>query len=190
MNTPTKKHRKRSFSVLFSFIFTGIAYFFAKLAIFQNRTTTFLTTATLTFDHYCPKVASKNTIFGCEETNLKFTGMRSNFATSAALFLCFRHSNFSKFKCSKKIFNVSNRFSLPSRTPLTFTLKTSQTARLELEASNATRGQKTSLHHEICPKVQYQKAVLGINQVPPFFVLGVVIFHISGSYPKQYASKR
>ena len=111
--TQTKKHRKRSFSVLFSFVFTGIAYFFAKSALFQNRTTTFLTTAIRNFDHFCPKVASKNTIFGCEETNLKFTGLRSNFATSAALFLCFRHSNFSKFKRSKKFSTFSTAFLFP-----------------------------------------------------------------------------
>ena len=100
--TQTKKHRKRSFSVLFSFIFTGIAYFFAKSPLFQKLTTTFLTTAIRTFDHFCPKVASKSTIFGCEETILKFTWLRSNFAMIAALFLCFRHSNFSKFKRFKR----------------------------------------------------------------------------------------
>ena len=111
--TQTKKHRKRSFSVLFSFIFTGIAYFFAKSTLFQNRTTTFLTTAIRTFDHFCPKVASKNTIFGCEETNLKFTGLRSNFATSAALFLCFRHSNFSKFKRFKRFSTFPTTFLFP-----------------------------------------------------------------------------
>jgi len=49
--------------VLFSCFFTGIAYFFAKSALFQNRTTTFLTTATRTFDHYCPKIAPKTAIF-------------------------------------------------------------------------------------------------------------------------------
>ena len=44
--TQTKKHRKQPFSMLFSFVFAGIAYFFAKTAFFQNLTTTFLTTAT------------------------------------------------------------------------------------------------------------------------------------------------
>ena len=116
MNTRTKKHRKRSFSVLFSFIFTGIAYFFAKSALFQNRATTFLTTATRTFDHFCPKVASKNTIFGCEETNLKFTGLRSIFSTSAALFLCFRHSDFSNSSVPKDFLRFRLRFSSLSHT--------------------------------------------------------------------------
>ena len=100
--TQTKKHRKRLFSMLFSFIFTGIAYFFAKSALFQNHTTTFLTTAIRTFDHYRPETTSKTAIFRCGQTNLKFTGLRSNFATSVANFLCFRHSVFSKFKCFKR----------------------------------------------------------------------------------------
>ena len=99
--------------MLFSFIFTGIAYFFAKSPLFQNHTTTFLTTAIRTFDHFCPKAASKNTIFGCEETNLKFTGLRSNFATSAALFLCFRHRNFSKSKRFKRFSTFSTVFLFP-----------------------------------------------------------------------------
>ena len=49
-------------------------YFFAKSALFQNCTTTFLTTATRTFDHFCQEIASKNTIFGYEQTNLKLQG--------------------------------------------------------------------------------------------------------------------
>ena len=111
--TQTKKHRKRLFSVLFSCFFMGIAYFFAKTALFQNLTTTFLTTATRTFDHFCPKVASKNTIFECEETNLKFTGLRSIFSMSTALFLCFRHSDFSKFKRFKRFSMFSIAFLFP-----------------------------------------------------------------------------
>ena len=111
--TQTKKHRKRSFSVLFSCFFTGIAYFFVKSALFQNLTTTFLTTATRTFDHFCPKVASKNNIFGYEQTNLKFTGLHSNFATSATLFLCFRHSVFSKYTRFKRFSTFSTTFLFP-----------------------------------------------------------------------------
>ena len=111
--TQTKKHRKRSFSMLFSFIFTGIAYFFAKTALFQNLTTTFLTTATRTFDHFCPENAYKTAIFRCEQTNLKFTVLRSNFATNAALFLCFRHRNFSKFKRSKRFSTCPTAFLFP-----------------------------------------------------------------------------
>ena len=108
-----EKHRKRSFSVLFSCFFTGIAYFFVKSALFQNRTTTFLTTATRTFDHYRPETSSKTAIFRCGQTNLKFTGLRSNFATSAALFLCFRHSNFSKFKRSERFSTYPTAFLVP-----------------------------------------------------------------------------
>ena len=111
--TQTKKHRKRLFSVLFSFIFNGIAYFFAKSALFQKLTTTFQTTATRTFDHYRPETTSKTAIFRRGQTNLKFKGLRSNFATSVALFLCFRHSNFSKFKRSKRFSTCPTAFLFP-----------------------------------------------------------------------------
>ena len=66
----------------------------------------------------------------------------TSFLQWSALYHCFRHSVFFKIQAFQKIFNVFNNFSLPSRTPLTFVLKASRNARLELESSNATGGKK------------------------------------------------
>ena len=73
---------------------------------------------------------------------------------------------------------MSNRFSLPSRTPLTFTLKTSQNARLELEASNATEGKTTSLRLEIALKITSKGGSWHKSKPRLFFVLGIVIFRL------------